>query len=99
MPVCLQLATAGLLLGRPFAVVLGIQIKQVNAGAGQARQQQAGQEMLIPLTAILQNTQLLRLSSVNVLNGAAGAKAANANQRTAMTAALDSLESMMNKAD
>ncbi|WP_226342357.1 methyl-accepting chemotaxis protein [Deinococcus sp. AJ005] len=99
MPVGLKLATAGLLLGLPFAVVLGIQIKQVNAGAVQARQQQAGQEMLIPLTAILQNTQLLRLSSVNVLNGAAGAKAANANQRTAMTAALDSLESMMNKAD
>ncbi|OLV17751.1 methyl-accepting chemotaxis protein [Deinococcus marmoris] len=99
MPVGLKLATAGLLLGLPFAVVLGIQISQVNTSAVQARQQLSGQEMLIPLTSILQNAQLLRLSSVNVLNGAAGAKATNAQQRATMTAALDKLEALMNEND
>ena len=94
MPVARKILLGGLVIGASYVasqagmyVILNENLKSINLNI-------KGQQMLVPTSGILQNAQLLRLSSVNVLSGKADAQKANAQQRQDLNAKLNELAAL-----
>lgn len=92
MPVGRKIMLGSLLMGSMYLAVVGGVGYLVNANLQTLNQNIQGQRMLLPSSTLMQNTQLLRLSSVNILSGEADARDANTQQRQALGAALADLK-------
>lgn len=86
-----KLALAGLLVGVPFALSLGSLVAQQNAQVRHLQTQLSGQKLLQPLETVMQNTQLVRLSSTRFLQGDQSATPQLEAQRQTLSTALQTL--------
>ncbi|WP_135229053.1 methyl-accepting chemotaxis protein [Deinococcus fonticola] len=88
-----KLALAGLLVAVPFAVSLGSLVTQQNREVSRLEGQLSGHRLLAPLQTTMYNTQLMRLTSAQLLQGEQQASQPLETQRQAVTQALASLQS------
>ncbi|WP_233554810.1 methyl-accepting chemotaxis protein [Deinococcus cavernae] len=91
MPVGRKILLGGLALGLSYVAGQVGMYTIFNGNIKAIDQSLQGQKMLQPTSGILQNAQLLRLSSVNMLTGKADAQAQNAAQRKALSGKLNEL--------
>lgn len=92
-----KLVSLGLILGVPFLFSMGQNALEANQRLNHVQSQMNGADMLLPAAKVLQNAQLLRLTSTTLLQGNRSAQEDYTSQKQAINTALNQLDTSANQ--